>query len=108
ERAGERFHLVGHSYGGAIALKAALGLQPRLASLVLYEPVLFSVLLADAPESAAAREIVSLRDDAIGHIDRHDPEAAARSFIEYWMGEGAWQATPQARRPALAAAMRAV
>src|SRR6185503_5658603 len=57
ERAGERFHLVGHSYGGAIALKAALGLQRRLASLVLYEPVLFSVLLADAPESAAAREI---------------------------------------------------
>ena len=45
ERAGERFHLVGHSFGGAIALKAALGLKPRLASLVLYEPVLFAVLL---------------------------------------------------------------
>ena len=42
ERAGERFHLIGHSYGGAIALKAALSLRPRLASLVLYEPVLFS------------------------------------------------------------------
>lgn len=31
ERAGERFHLVGHSYGGAIALKAALGFKQRRA-----------------------------------------------------------------------------
>jgi len=108
ERAGERFHLVGHSYGGAAALKAALALPPRLLSLVLYEPVLFSVLLDDAPESPAAREIVSLRDDAIGRIDRGDLEGAARSFIDYWMGEGAWESTPEARRPALLAAMRAV
>src|SRR5215510_4972255 len=38
ERAGASFHLVGHSYGGAIALKAALGFPAKLKSLVLYEP----------------------------------------------------------------------
>src|SRR5262249_34717060 len=63
--AGDRFHLVGHSYGGAIALKAALTHQHRLVSLVLYEPVLFSVLMASAPQSDAAREIVAVRDDTI-------------------------------------------
>jgi pimeloyl-ACP methyl ester carboxylesterase len=104
ERAGERFHLVGHSYGGAIALKAALGLRPRLASLVLYEPVLFSVLLDHAPESAAAREIMAVRDDT-AHLG---PEGVAERFIDYWMGAGAWAAMPESRRAALAMAVRAV
>jgi pimeloyl-ACP methyl ester carboxylesterase len=97
ERAGERFHLVGHSYGGAIALKAALGLKPRLASLVLYEPVLFAVLLRAEPQSEAAREIVAVRDDVVSG----DSEAAAERFIDYWMGGGTWAATPEARRATL-------
>ena len=104
ERAGERFHLVGHSYGGAIALKAALALKQRLASLVLYEPVLFSVLLRDAPESAAAREIAAVRDDTM----RLTAEAGAERFINYWMGEGAWTATPESRQAALVSAVRAM
>jgi pimeloyl-ACP methyl ester carboxylesterase len=104
ERAGERFHLIGHSYGGAIALKAALGLRPRLLSLVLYEPVLFSVLLNDAPQSPAAREIMAVRDDT-AHLG---PEAVAQRFIDYWMGAGAWTAIPESRRAALVTAVRAV
>lgn len=108
ERAGERFHLVGHSYGGAIALKAALRFGARLRSLVLYEPVLFSLLLRAAPDSAAAREIVSVRDDALDLMEKGDLEGAARRFVDYWMGEGAWAATPEGRRPVIAASMRAV
>ena len=103
ERAGERFHLVGHSYGGAIALKAALRLRARLKSLVLYEPVLFSVLLSDAPQSAAAREIVAVRDDVVSG----DSKAAAERFIDYWMGRGTWAATPEARRITLVDAVTA-
>ena len=104
ERAGERFHLVGHSYGGAVALKAALGLKGRLRSLVLYEPVLFSVLLDHAPDSAAAREIMAVRDDT-AHLA---PEAVAQRFIDYWMGAGTWAAMPESRRAALAIAVRTV
>jgi pimeloyl-ACP methyl ester carboxylesterase len=103
ERAGERFHLVGHSFGGAIALKAALGMKPRLASLVLYEPVLFAVLLRAEPQSAAAREIVAVRDDVVCG----DSEAAAERFIDYWMGGGTWAVTPEARRGTLADAVKA-
>ena len=108
QAAGECFHLVGHSFGGAVALKAALAGRDRLISLVLYEPVLFSVLVADAPESPAAREILAVRDDTVRLVDEGDLVASAQRFIDYWMGEGAWAATPEARRPALAAAMRSV
>jgi len=103
ERAGERFHLVGHSYGGAIALKAALRFPERLQSLVLYEPVLFAVLLRAEPQSDAAREIASVRDD----VTSLPPAAAAERFVDYWMGAGTWAATPEARRTALVDAVQA-
>lgn len=35
-----RYHLVGHSYGGAVALKMALDQSARIASLTLYEPTI--------------------------------------------------------------------
>ena len=37
QAAGRRFHLVGHSYGGAIALKAALAYGDRVESMALFE-----------------------------------------------------------------------
>lgn len=104
ERAGERFHLVAHSYGGAIALKAALKYGARVSSLVLYEPVLFALLMRAAPASAAAREIIGTRDGMMAS----EPAAAAERFIDYWMGAGTWAATPDARRPALVQAVQAV
>jgi len=107
QAAGDRFHLIGHSFGGAIALKAAFSNRDRLMSLVLYEPVLFSVLVADAPESAAAREILVVRDETIRLVDQGDLDAAAERFIDYWTGDGTWAATPENRRQAIAAAMRA-
>jgi pimeloyl-ACP methyl ester carboxylesterase len=108
QAAGGRFHLIGHSLGGAIALKAALTADDRLMSLVLYEPVLFSVLMADAPESDAAREIVAVREDTIRLIDEGNLNASAERFVDYWKGAGAWAAIPEPRRPAIAQAMRAV
>jgi pimeloyl-ACP methyl ester carboxylesterase len=108
DAAGDRFHLIGHSFGGAIALKTALRYPRRLHSLAVYEPVLFSVLIADAPQSAAAREILAVRDDTIRLVEEGDLTASAERFVDYWLGDGAWAATPEARRPALAAAMRTV
>jgi pimeloyl-ACP methyl ester carboxylesterase len=106
--AGDRFHLVGHSYGGAIALRAALEQPGRLRSLVLYEPVLFAVLVADDPDQPAAREIASVRDDTSAAVDRGDLEASGRRFVDYWMGPGGWDSTPAERRPAVARSMRKV
>jgi pimeloyl-ACP methyl ester carboxylesterase len=106
--AGERFHLVGHSYGGAVALNAALAAPGRVASLVLFEPVLFSVLMAEDPAQPAAREIAAVRDDTVAALERGNPHASGARFVDYWMGPGAWTAMPEPRREAVAAALTAV
>lgn len=106
--AGDGFHLVGHSYGGAVALKAALADPGRLRSLVLYEPVLFSLLLAEDPAQPAAREIVAVRDDTIAALAIGNPHASGARFLDYWMGPGSWAAMPEPRRQAVATAMGGV
>jgi pimeloyl-ACP methyl ester carboxylesterase len=106
--AGSPVHLVGHSYGGAVALMAALADPGRIASLVVFEPVLFSVLLAENPAQAAAREIAAVRDDTVAAMDRGALEASAARFVDYWMGTGAWASMPAPRCASVATAMRAV
>jgi pimeloyl-ACP methyl ester carboxylesterase len=106
--AGNRFHLVGHSYGGAVALKAALGAPGRLLSLSIFEPVFFSFLLEEDPEQPAAREIISLGEDTSAAVDRGEPEKSAERFVDYWMGPGAWAGTPEKRRAAITPTMRKV
>jgi pimeloyl-ACP methyl ester carboxylesterase len=103
--AGERFHLVGHSYGGAVALAAALAAPGRVESLVLFEPVLFSVLITEDPTQPAAREIAAVRDDTVVALERGNPHASGARFVDYWMGAGTWAAMPEPRREALATAM---
>jgi pimeloyl-ACP methyl ester carboxylesterase len=95
-RAGEPLSLVGHSYGGAVALLAAL--QHRSRALVLYEPTLFALLDEAAPPPNEAEGIRLTVADAAAHLARGDRGAAAECFIDFWMGEGSWQRTPEARR----------
>ena len=40
----EKVHLVGHSYGGGVALHVAVARRARIASMALYEPSLFHLL----------------------------------------------------------------
>ena len=108
ETAGDRLHLVGHSYGGAVALRAALACPTRLRSLVLFEPVLFAALLAEDPRQPAAREIAAVRDETVAAVDRGDLDTAGARFVDYWMGAGAWAAMPNPRRQAVAGVMRKV
>lgn len=106
--AGESFHLVGHSYGGAVALCAALAEPGRIRSLVLIEPVLFGLLLAENPSQPDVQEILALRGDTGAATQRGALECAAERFIGYWMGRGAWACMPSPRRQAAARAMPAV
>ncbi len=69
-------HLIGHSYGGAVALRFAMQWPERLLSLVLIEPVAFH-LLWDEPPHPADRQLVY----EVGEI------AALVS------GDGAWSRT---------------
>jgi pimeloyl-ACP methyl ester carboxylesterase len=102
ERAGPRAVLVGHSYGAAVALIAALEHRERVRALALYEPTLFAVVDAESPPPNAADGIRSVVAEAAAALDAGDRDGAARAFIDYWMGEGSWARMPASRRPPVA------
>jgi len=97
--------LVGHSYGGAVALIAALAHRERVRALVLYEPTLFALIEAQRPAPNEADGIRDAVHVGAAAVDAGDTDRAARAFIDYWMGEGAWDATPAPRKPPIAATM---
>lgn len=105
--AGDRFHLIGHSWGGAIALIAALRLLPRLLSVVFFEPALWSLVVDEDPGSAASLDITLNRDRTQRMMDEGDFEGAAEYFINYWVGPGTWGLMSESRRSAFAAGMHA-
>jgi pimeloyl-ACP methyl ester carboxylesterase len=101
---GRPLALVGHSFGGAVAMKAALRLGTDLAGLVLLDPNPF-YLLAMYGRDAAYAEAAGLRD----HVKRYGAEGrwevVAERFADYWNGTGAWAAMSERRRAAFLAAL---
>ena len=84
--------LVGHSFGGAVAMQAAAHqLRGRVRRLVLIEPSLF-YLLDHADRREAYREISMLASYTRQRISDGLPEVAAGRFIDYWCGIGSWRA----------------
>ena len=108
ESAGAPLVLVGHSYGAAVALIAALANPSRVRALALYEPTLFSLLDAEAPAPNEADGIRQAVDDAGAALDAGDPDGAAERFIDYWMGAGAWRQVPTQRKALIVASVRNV
>jgi pimeloyl-ACP methyl ester carboxylesterase len=103
--AGAPYSLVGHSYGAAIALIAALQNPGAVRAVAVYEPTLFCLLEEEAPRQAAANGIRDAAADAADAVAAHDLAAAAARFIDYWMGAGSWAAMPPARQAVVAASM---
>ena len=81
--------LVGHSYGGAVALVAALAHRPK--AMALYEPTLFAVV--DPPiEVEGIQDAVA---SAAAALAAGDASRAARAFIDFWMGPGSFDRMPE-------------
>jgi pimeloyl-ACP methyl ester carboxylesterase len=96
-----KVHLVGHSYGGAVALHAALARPDRIASLTLYEPSAFHLLKQFAGGVAAFAEISALAGSTGESVISGDYRGAAARFVDYWSGPGAWEALRPSHQAAL-------
>jgi pimeloyl-ACP methyl ester carboxylesterase len=94
-------HLVGHSYGAALALEAARTLGRRVKCLVLVEPVSFHLLRQEGrPEWA---EVEALGRAVLGPVANGDDRAAAKAFMTYWLGRLRWWLSPERFKTAIAA-----
>jgi pimeloyl-ACP methyl ester carboxylesterase len=98
-------HLVGHSFGGSVALKAAAALGERAGRVVLFEPNPF-YLLKQHGRTEAHAESLTMRNcikkfGATGEWPR-----AAEAFADYWVGDGTWAAMPEKRRGAFTASLK--
>jgi pimeloyl-ACP methyl ester carboxylesterase len=97
----EPAHLVGHSYGGFLALQLALRRPELVRSIAAYEPVAFGVL--DEAEDADALAGLS------GVKRTWDPDGSGadevwlRAFVEWWNGAGAWERLNEETRGAFRA-----
>jgi pimeloyl-ACP methyl ester carboxylesterase len=100
-------HIVGHSYGAAVALKLATLYPGWVRSLIAYEPVLFGLLFGDSGSRVFAQQITGVAAE-LRVLLAHDPLAAAERFIGFWSGAAAWAAMSTGRRTAVAARMASV
>ncbi len=95
DRMGEPVHVVGHSYGGLLALLVALHRPALVRSVMVYEPVAFGILRSEEDREALG---------TLASISERWPstpeeiEAWLEGFIAYWNGPGAWHALPEPMR----------
>ncbi|WP_281560094.1 alpha/beta hydrolase [Thalassomonas sp. RHCl1] len=90
------YHLVGHSCGGAIALKLAVEAPEKLLSLALFEPVAFHLL----PKGSAPRQQA---DDFKTQVFIEDTYLAAEIFTNFWNKPGFFKSLPKKMQDLMAA-----
>lgn len=84
---GERFHLVGHSYGGAVALRFAYDMRQRVRSLSLFEPMAPHLLGHNDP---GRNDLKTLAQTVEASLKQGDLPGATARFIDYWSGPGSF------------------
>ncbi|HVT55253.1 MAG TPA: alpha/beta hydrolase [Xanthobacteraceae bacterium] len=95
----EPFHVIGHSFGGAVALTLALAWPERVKTLTLYEPTAFFVLRNRAGEGRKALdEIVSVAREIKEAAAAGEESDAMSHFVDYWSGPGTWNRLPAAQQ----------
>ena len=98
-------HLVGHSYGGLLALTVGRRRPALLKSLAVFDPVAFGVLYAknDAVGLADFNRLDHAQDPSQGGNEQWLEE-----FIDYWNVPGSWKAMPPAGQDAFRRTARKV
>jgi len=94
-------HLVGHSYGGLVALRFAQRYPARALSLALYEPMVLSLFAADDPVAAYVHQGGRT---LTGFVNMRRNHEAAQVCIVLWTGAGTFEKLPLPARARSAAA----
>lgn len=84
--------LIGHSFGGALALHLARSGQLKLKAMVLYEPVAFHLLAVSTRTEARvlAAEVQALAK----RMSDRMPVEAAQLFVDYWQQQDYFSQLP--------------
>lgn len=94
DAAGAPVWLAGHSYGGNVALHAALARPGRVRGLALFEPVFFRAL-ALAGDRAVLAAAEAHFGDYVRRVAGGEHGAVSR-MIDFWFGNGAFAGLPAA------------
>lgn len=88
-------HLVGHSYGGGVALRVARERPAMIRSLTLIEPSIFHVLNSfGLKEEKLYREISDVAEAVKLAVNTGDLWGGMGRFVDYWNGAGTWDTMP--------------
>ena len=97
-----KVHLVGHSYGGGVALDVALERPSQIASMAVYEPSAFHLLRQLGELGAEAfSEIAGVARQVGDGVLTGDYRRALAGFVDYWSGIGTWERMRPAAQRAL-------
>jgi len=93
----EKYHLVGHSCGGALALKLSVEQPEKMLSLSLFEPVAFHLLAKGTPER-------KISDDFANEVfNAKDSYQSATIFTDFWNKKGFFKSLPEKMQNFMAA-----
>lgn len=100
DRSAGPIHLVGHSYGGAVAFKLATGSRfaSRVRSLTLIEPVLPTLLKDDAKDRRLHDRFAGLAQETYADLWNGLFVEALDKFCFFWNGSASQQAISTAAR----------
>lgn len=102
---GDDIYLVGHSFGGSVAMKAAARLRGHVTKLVLLETNPF-YLLSQAGRVEAFGEAMELRNCIKKAGALGEWATAAERFADYWNGAETWREMTPERRSAFTEAVK--
>lgn len=94
----EPYHVIGHSYGGAIALFHGFTNQARVKSLTLYEPMAFHLL---KPAHPLLLESYEMAQDIREDIQAGNSLVGAKKFIDLWLPAGTFDRTTEMEKKIL-------
>lgn len=88
---GRPAHVVGHSYGGLVAVTVARLFPGLVRSLTAYDPVAMGVLFSESDEEGQ-RSLASIGESAVFLDDARGGSAAwFEVFVDWWNGAGTWK-----------------